>query len=117
MQFLAGQGVGRSGLISLSSLNGTNGFFITDFGEYSLNAADDINGDGYADMIIGAASNNYHSGSSSIIFGRPGLGSGGTVSLLSLNGTNGLQLNGESLKAATLSIRRVISMEMGVSIC
>ena len=46
-------------MILLSSLNGTNGFKLdgeasVDESGWSVNKAGDINGDGYADLVIGA---------------------------------------------------------------
>ncbi len=54
-----GPGVGSSGDILLSSLNGTNGFKLDgenngDSSGCSVSAAGDINGDGHADLLIGA---------------------------------------------------------------
>ena len=63
----------------LSSLNGTNGFKLDgenndDYSGYSVSAAGDINGDGYADLMIGA--HGYPSGSdkgrSYVVFGAQG---------------------------------------------
>ena len=97
-----GPGVGRSGNIALSSLTGANGFKLDgenniSYSGYSVSAAGDINGDGYADLIIGAAQ--YYGnqkGRSYVVFGGPGVGSNGLIALSSLNGTNGFKLEGEN---------------------
>ncbi len=93
--------VGSSGLILLSSLNGTNGFKIDGdvVGEesgHSVQAAGDINGDGYADLSIGAPGYNSGSGCIYIVFGNSEIGKNGLLSLSSLNGANGFKLNGEN---------------------
>ncbi len=98
-----GSGVGSSGDILLSSLNGTNGFKLdgennNDQSSYSVSAAGDINGDGIADLVIGAVgypAGNYK-GRSYIMFGGSGVGSSGDILLSSLNGTNGFKLDGEN---------------------
>ena len=96
-----GPKVGGGGMITLSNLNGSNGFKLDgeQVGEQSgtfVNAAGDINGDNYADIIIGAQFWNGI-GRSYLVFGGPGVGSKGTVSLANLTGSNGFKLNGESI--------------------
>ena len=96
-----GSGVGGGGLLSLSSLNGTNGFVLNgelfnDAAGISVSSTGDINGDGWADLIMGAFDHNNNTGRSYIVYGGPGLGSGGVVSLSSLNGINGFKLDGEA---------------------
>ena len=68
--------------LNLSDLNGTNGFIID--GSYTSSNAGDINNDGIDDLIIGAR----------VVFGGTNLGSGGTLNLSDLNGTNGFIING-----------------------
>jgi len=95
-------GIGATGALELASLNGTNGFEIdtTNQSEYSgasVSSAGDINGDGVDDLIIGAwraYSNDMRTGASYVIFGSAGIGANGVFELLSLNGVNGLRVNG-----------------------
>ena len=52
-------GLGSSGSLALSSLNGTNGFVLNgerrdDYSGYSVASAGDVNDDGIADLVIGA---------------------------------------------------------------
>jgi hypothetical protein len=97
-----GVGVGSGGTLELSSLNGTNGFVCNgidanDKSGHSVSGAGDVNGDGIDDLIIGAYFGNPNgagSGESYVVFGGIGVGSGGTLELSSLNGTNGFVCNG-----------------------
>jgi hypothetical protein len=98
-----GPGVGTGGSLDLSSLNGANGFVLNgidadDRSGWSVSSAGDVNGDGVDDVIIGAyyADPNGQSGAgeSYVVFGGPGVGTGGSLDLSSLNGTNGFVING-----------------------
>lgn len=98
-----GPDVGSNGNISLSSLNGTNGFKLDgensgDESSYSISAGEDINGDGHPDLLIGAVSYpaGSHKGRSYVVYGGPGVGSSGIIALSSLNGANGFKLDGEN---------------------
>ena len=92
-------GIGSTGNITLSSLNGANGFVLpgvtaNDESGVSVSGAGDINGDGVADLIIGASTTNSNAGVSYVVFGKPGIGSSGNITLSSLNGANGFVLPG-----------------------
>ncbi|MCC5603820.1 beta strand repeat-containing protein [Nostoc favosum] len=98
-----GTNLGSGGTLNLSSLNGTNGFFINgiavnDDSDWSLSNAGDINNDGIDDLIIGVRSASPNgkdfAGLSYVVFGGTNLGSGGTLNLSDLNGTNGFFING-----------------------
>ena len=97
---LGGSGVGSGSLLSLPSLNRTNGFVlngesINDYAGAWVNGADDLNGDGLADMIIGAYDHNNGTGRSYVVYGGLELGGSGAISLGSLNGIDGFKLDGE----------------------
>jgi FG-GAP repeat len=86
--------------ISLSTLNGANGFRVN--GEtagnssgYSVSAAGDINGDGIDDFSIGAPDFGAGSGSAYVVFGR-NTPFPASFELSSLDGTNGFQLEGQA---------------------
>ncbi|MBS0351965.1 MAG: FG-GAP repeat protein [Proteobacteria bacterium] len=97
-----GSEVSSSGLIELSSLNGITGFkldgeFNGDLSGVSISAAGDINGDGYADMLIGARGypGGNDKGRTYVILGGSRIGSSGLLALSSLNGSTGFKLDGE----------------------
>ena len=96
-------GVGSTGTVELSSLDGSDGFVINgiDAGDESggsVSGAGDINGDGVADLIIGAnradPNGNDDAGESYVVFGGVLTGSTGTVELSSLDGSDGFVING-----------------------
>lgn len=102
----AAMGGGFPPVITLSMLNGVDGFRVDaaaagDGASRSV-ATGDINGDGIDDLIIGAPSadpgGRTSAGSVFVVFGRDPNGPGGafpaSVSLASLDGTNGFRLNG-----------------------
>ena len=98
-----GQSEAFSASLDLSALDGSNGFALNgiDAGDESgggVSAAGDINGDGIDDLIIGAfradPNGNTDAGESYVVFGSSHVGSGGSLDLSSLDGSNGFVLNG-----------------------
>jgi Ca2+-binding RTX toxin-like protein len=89
--------------LGLSSLDGTNGFQISsemagDFSGFSVSSAGDVNGDGFADLLIGAyraGPNGYGSVMSYVVFGRAG-GFAANLNLSTLDGSNGYKIAGEA---------------------
>jgi hypothetical protein len=92
-----GKSSGWTSPISLSALNGANGFSLNgvagDYSGRSVNAAGDVNNDGIADIIIGAYRANSEAGKTYVVFGKAS-GWASSISLSTLNGTNGFALNG-----------------------
>ncbi|MBS0351420.1 MAG: FG-GAP repeat protein, partial [Proteobacteria bacterium] len=96
-----GPGVGASGLVALSGLNGSNGFKLdgeteNDRSGYSVSTVGDINGDGVSDLLIGAYGHASGTGRSYVVFGGSGVGSSSLVALSGLNGNTGFKLDGET---------------------
>ena len=98
-----GQASGFAANIDLSSLDGTTGFKLSgaaadDFSGVSVASAGDVNGDGFADLIVGAYSaspNGSASGASYVVFGQAS-GFAANIDLSSLDGTTGFKLSGEA---------------------
>ncbi|PZD73397.1 Hemolysin, chromosomal [Acaryochloris thomasi RCC1774] len=98
-----GHSSGFSSSISLSSLDGSNGFILDGLNPsaqvgHSVSSAGDINGDGIDDLIIGAPGainpeSQEINGQSYVIFGDSS-GFDSTIDLSSLDGSNGFTLNG-----------------------
>ena len=94
-----GTNVGATGILELSTLNGTNGFVINGIdSSFSVSDAGDINDDGIDDLIIGAPeadpNGNSGAGKSYVVFGGTNVGASGIFELSSLNGTSGFVING-----------------------
>jgi hypothetical protein len=95
-----GKASGFGANLDLSSLDGSNGFRLTgatdDRSGGSVASAGDVNGDGFADVIIGAESADspgHLSGASYVVFGAAS-GFAANLDLASLDGSNGFKLSG-----------------------
>ncbi len=90
-----GTALGSNGSFDLSNLDGSSGFAINGLATgdqlgFSVSGAGDINGDGIADLVIGARRG---TSSSYVVFGGTTIGAGGNFDLSSLDGSNGFVLN------------------------
>ncbi|MEI7875984.1 MAG: hypothetical protein WCK95_27950 [Alphaproteobacteria bacterium] len=102
-----GKASGFAANISLSTLNGANGFKMSGpagsgHAGNSVASAGDVNGDGFDDVIVGASyadsatvPHGYDAGASYVVFGR-GAGFAANLELSTLNGSNGFKLSGEA---------------------
>ena len=88
--------------VQLSSLNGANGFSIPALADdngvgISSSSAGDVNGDGFADLIVGAPFTNYsagYAGSAYVVFGKSTQTSS-SFDLSTIDGNNGFRIDGE----------------------
>lgn len=97
-----GSNTGFSASFDLSALDGTNGYAMTGFGNdansgFSVSGLGDVNGDGFADVVVGAfrasPNNLAFAGQSYVVFGD-GTGHNGLLNLANMNGTNGFSIDG-----------------------
>jgi Ca2+-binding RTX toxin-like protein len=92
-----GQASGFAANIALASLDGSTGFRIAGAGT-SASSAGDVNGDGFADLIVGnnyASPNGANSGASYVVFGQAS-GFAASIDVSNLDGTTGFRLSGEA---------------------
>jgi hypothetical protein len=90
--------------LDLATLDGTNGFRLIgidagDLSGVSVSSAGDVNGDGFADLIIGAryaesAGGADREGESYVVFGKASWAGTPSLDLATLDGTNGFRLIG-----------------------
>ena len=96
-----GKAGGFAASVAVSALDGSNGFKFTGVTEnghspISVSGAGDMNGDGYAEMIIGGAladADGLVRGAACVVFGKAG-GFGTSVALVALDGSDGFRLTG-----------------------
>jgi len=93
-----GSDLGFSAILELSDLNGSNGFVINgiavrDHSGNSVSGAGDVNGDGIADVVIGAPCSLIVANQIYVVFGSRS-GFSATLELSDLGGGNGFVLNG-----------------------
>ena len=109
-----GKASGFAANLDLSSLDGSNGFKLSgvaayDYSGWSVASAGDVNGDGFADLIVGAATADPHGTYSAratwCSARRRALPR--NIDLSSLDGSNGFKLSGEA--AATTAATSVAS--------
>ena len=89
---------GTAGNLNLATLNGTTGFKLSgvaanDSSGGAVSAAGDVNGDGFDDLLIGAAyanpNANSEAGASYVVFGKADFSAtAGNLNLSTLNGTS-----------------------------
>ena len=95
---------GFAASLDLSTLDGSNGFRLDGIDEndesgYSVSNAGDVNGDGYADILVGASLYRLtrmvtaSAGETYVVFGRVS-GFAASLDLDTLNGSNGFRLDG-----------------------
>jgi Ca2+-binding RTX toxin-like protein len=98
-----GKASGFDANLALSDLDGSNGFKLSGVSAGdsagSVSAAGDVNGDGFADVLVGAtsvyANGQAAAGAGYVLFGKAS-GFDANISLASLDGSNGLRISGQS---------------------
>ncbi|WGM38633.1 FG-GAP-like repeat-containing protein [Caulobacter sp. NIBR1757] len=96
-----GTGAALGASIGVAGLNGTNGFALVGGASFdrlgsSVTAAGDINGDGYADIVVGAYAsdlNGSSAGDTYVVFGKAS-GFAASINISTLDGTNGFRIGG-----------------------
>lgn len=88
-----GKSAGFPATFDISSLNGANGFTLTNFGSNAVANAGDMNGDGIDDLVV---ANPFVGGTGGafVVYGRASFSP--TVNLMFLDPSIGVYLNGES---------------------
>jgi hypothetical protein len=94
-----GMGTGANGVLSVTNINGTNGFIVDGIGmgagsHVPVSSAGDLNADGVDDLMIGESAGARVKGLTHVIFGKAQIGASGPIQLSSLNGLNGFTIEG-----------------------
>ncbi|MGE0097565.1 MAG: beta strand repeat-containing protein [Hydrogenophaga sp.] len=96
-----GKADGTAVELSTIAAGGTGGFVINgqsawDESGYSVSSAGDVNGDGLADLIVGARGAAEYAGRSYVVFGKTG-GTPLDLSAIAAGGTDGFLINGQAV--------------------
>ena len=101
---------GSSAVVDVSTLDGGNGFKLTDSsvsdGSVSVSVEGDLNGDGIADLVVnsyGTDADGNYTGATYIVFGSAD-GAPATVDVSTLDGGNGFKLTDSSVSDASVSV-------------
>jgi hypothetical protein len=92
-----GKASGFAPAMNVTTVHGASGFILGGAHKFTyagaaVSAAGDVNGDGFADMIVGSDSPSDYSGPSYVVFGHAG-SFGGGFNLRDIDGTNGFKLS------------------------
>jgi hypothetical protein len=82
------------GRIEPNSLNGANGFRLRVGGSFEVSGAGDVNGDGFADVMV-SNPGGHPNGAAYVVYGGSGMPA--DVDLTTLNGSNGFKLTGVAI--------------------
>jgi Ca2+-binding RTX toxin-like protein len=94
-----GTGSGFARLVDLAGLDGSNGFRMAATGAafgnigYAVSGAGDVNGDGLADVVVGARASGGTAGATFVVFGSTA-GFDAALDVSTLDGSNGFLING-----------------------
>ncbi len=97
-----GGSIPAAGVLNVTALDGSNGFMMPgaaagDQAGWDVAGLGDVNGDNIADFAVSAPTadpNSADSGTVYVVFGRAGIGAGGTLSLAALAAPNGFRIHG-----------------------
>lgn len=93
-----GSSSGFDPAIAENTINGTNGFRLTNVGAagslFSVSSAGDVNDDGVADLIVGASGSAGSTGSAYVLFGSNSLSA--SIDVGGLDGSDGFRVDGAS---------------------
>jgi Bacterial Ig domain/FG-GAP-like repeat/FG-GAP repeat len=94
--------------VDVADLDGSNGFVLTGIASegtgFSVSAAGDVNGDGFADIIVGAPDSDLGAGRAYVVFGGATVGASGTLDLSTLTPTTGVVFDGSAVERAGFSV-------------
>jgi methionine-rich copper-binding protein CopC len=107
-----GKAVGTyTSTMNVSALDGSNGFRLSgvspaDNAGIAVSGAGDLNGDGYADMLVGALGASRGAGAAYVVFGKAS-GFAANLDLSTLDGSNGVRLDGAAGDNAGRAVAKV----------